>query len=139
MACLLNQRQCPLPRWITFTPFQHSRALFNKANINRRRHHQYERLIELGKIEMATLGVLKQALRQKAELTASSPKQPLSETQYRSGFDILTREPAWITYQDFIIPQLYQLLAPLFNCRTHVSVLEIGPDPKSVLISVCVI
>lgn len=37
-----------------------------------------------------------------------------------------------MTYQDFIIPQLSRLLAPLFNSRTHISVLEIGPGPKSV-------
>ncbi|OJJ83804.1 uncharacterized protein ASPGLDRAFT_58228 [Aspergillus glaucus CBS 516.65] len=33
----------------------------------------------------------------------------------------------------FIIPQLSQLLDPLFDSRTHISVLEIGPGPKSVL------
>ena len=36
-------------------------------------------------------------------------------------------------YQDFIISQLFQLLAPLFNSRTHISALEIGPGPKSIL------
>jgi hypothetical protein len=35
-------------------------------------------------------------------------------------------------YQDFIIPQLSQLLAPLFNSRISISVLEIGPGLKSV-------
>jgi adenine phosphoribosyltransferase len=38
-----------------------------------------------------------------------------------------------MTYQDFIIPQLSQLLAPLFNSRIHISALEIGPGPKSLL------
>jgi hypothetical protein len=38
-----------------------------------------------------------------------------------------------MTYQDFIIPQLSQLLAPLFNSRIYISVLEIGPGPKSLL------
>ena len=37
-----------------------------------------------------------------------------------------------MTYQDFIIPQLSQLLAPLFNSRIHISMLEIGPGPRSV-------
>lgn len=82
---------------------------------------------------MATLDFLKQALRQKDNATASSPKQPLSETQYSAGFDILMRGSGWMTYQDFIIPQLSQLLAPLFNSRIHISALEIGPGPKSLL------
>jgi adenine phosphoribosyltransferase len=38
-----------------------------------------------------------------------------------------------MTYQDFIIPQLYQLLAPLFASRIYISALEIGPGPKSLL------
>jgi len=82
---------------------------------------------------MATLDSLKQALRQKAKATASSPKQPLSDTQYSAGFDILVRGSGWMTYQDFIIPQIFQLLAPLFNLRVHISALEIGPGPKSLL------
>ncbi|KAL8916515.1 MAG: hypothetical protein Q9172_006277 [Xanthocarpia lactea] len=82
---------------------------------------------------MATLNALKHALREKAKATASSPKQPLSDTQYSAGFDILVQGSEWMTYQDFIIPQLSQLLAPLFNSRTHISALEIGPGPKSLL------
>ena len=82
---------------------------------------------------MATLDSLKQALRQKAKATASSQKQPLSDTQYSAGFDVLVQGSEWMTYQDFIIPQLSQLLAPLFNSRTHISALEIGPGPKSIL------
>lgn len=82
---------------------------------------------------MATLDSLKRALRQKAKATAASPKQPLSDTQYSAGFDILMRGSGWTTYQDFIIPQLSQLLAPLFNSRIHISALEIGPGPKSLL------
>ena len=80
---------------------------------------------------MATLDSLKQALRQKAKATASFSKQPLSDTQYSAGFDILVQGSEWITYQDFIIPQLSQLLAPLFNSRLYISALEIGPGPKS--------
>ncbi|RYP11065.1 hypothetical protein DL765_007898 [Monosporascus sp. GIB2] len=81
---------------------------------------------------MATLDSLKWALRQKATAT-SSPRQPLSDTQYSAGFDTLVRGPGWTTYQDFIIPQLSQVLAPLFNSRIHISALEIGAGPKSVL------
>lgn len=82
---------------------------------------------------MATFDSLKRALKQKAIAMTSSPKQPLSNTQYSAGFDILVQGLEWITYRDFIIPQLAQLLAPLFNSRIHISALEIGPGPKSVL------
>src|SRR5438477_11369425 len=82
---------------------------------------------------MTTLDSLKWALRQKAKATASSPKQPLSDTQYGAGFDILVQGSGWMTYQDFIIPQLSQLLAPLFNSRIHISALEISPGLKSLL------
>ncbi|KAJ6102592.1 hypothetical protein N7486_005019 [Penicillium sp. IBT 16267x] len=80
---------------------------------------------------MATLNSLKSALKQKA--TASSPKTPLSDTQYSAGFDILVQGPGWTAHRDFTIPQLSQLLAPLFNSRTSISILEIGPGPESVL------
>ncbi|KAK4135794.1 hypothetical protein BT67DRAFT_461453 [Trichocladium antarcticum] len=84
---------------------------------------------------MATLDALKLALRQKHDaMTApSSPKQPLSDAQYSAGFDTLLRSSGWTTYQDFIIPQLSQLLGPLFDSRAHISVLEIGPGPQTVL------
>lgn len=82
---------------------------------------------------MATLDSLKQAFRQKAKTTASFPKEPLSDIQYSAGFDILVRGLRWMTYQDFIIPQLSQLLAPLFNSHIHISALEIGLGPKSFL------
>ncbi|RFU77539.1 adenine phosphoribosyltransferase [Trichoderma arundinaceum] len=82
---------------------------------------------------MATLDTLKQTLRQTAGATASLATQPLSQSQYRAGFDVLVQGSGWITYQDFIIPQLSSLLERLFNSRVHISVLEIGPDPKSVL------
>lgn len=82
---------------------------------------------------MATLETLKQALRQKAKAPASSMKQPLSDKQYSAGFNILLGDSEWKTYQDFVIPELSQLLVPLFNSRIHISALEIGPGPKSVL------
>ncbi|KAI5867324.1 phosphoribosyl transferase domain protein [Durotheca rogersii] len=81
---------------------------------------------------MATLDTLKWALRQKAS-TTSSPKRSLSDAQYSAGFKILVQGSGWLTYQDFIIPQLSQLLASLLHSRTHISVLEIGPGPKTVL------
>ena len=82
---------------------------------------------------MATLDSLKQTLRQEAKAATSSPKQPLSDIQYSAGFDILVQGSGWMTYQDFIIPQLSQLLAPLFKSRVHISALEIGPGPKTIL------
>ncbi|KAF3055773.1 Adenine phosphoribosyltransferase [Daldinia childiae] len=82
---------------------------------------------------MATINKLKRALRQRATEMASCPTQPLSDTQYGAAFDIMIQGLGWTTYQDFIIPQLSQLLIPLFNSRARISVLEIGPGPKSIL------
>ena len=80
---------------------------------------------------MATLDELKVALRQKFASTAPSSTQPLSDSQYGSGFDILKQGSN--TYRDFIIPQLSQLIVSLLRSRVGISVLEIGPGPKSVL------
>ncbi|KAK1238234.1 hypothetical protein MKX08_002813 [Trichoderma sp. CBMAI-0020] len=82
---------------------------------------------------MATLDTLKQTLRQTARPTASYATQPLSQPQYSAGFDVLMQGSGWMTYQDFIVPQLSSLLDRLFELRVHISVLEIGPGPKSVL------
>ncbi|KAJ5471844.1 hypothetical protein N7539_008787 [Penicillium diatomitis] len=81
---------------------------------------------------MDNVDSLKSALRQRA-MAASSSKQPLSDVQYSAGFDIFLQGTGWTIYQDFIIPQLVELLTPLFNARARISVLEIGPGPKSVL------
>lgn len=82
---------------------------------------------------MATIDSFKWELRQKATAMGPSPKQSLSDIQNDAGFDILLRGPGRITYQDFIIPQLLELLTPLCNSRINLSVLEIGPGPKSIL------
>lgn len=82
---------------------------------------------------MATLDALKSALRQKVVPIDLSTTQPLSHAQYSSGFDILVRGSGWSIYQDFIIPQLALLLAPLSQSSIQLSVLEIGPGPKSIL------
>ncbi|KAI9894046.1 MAG: hypothetical protein M1814_004816 [Vezdaea aestivalis] len=82
---------------------------------------------------MATLDFLKRELRQKAKAVALSTTQSLSEKQYSDGFGILVQGAGWKTYQDFIIPQFSHLITPIFNSRSHVSVLEIGPGPKSLL------
>lgn len=83
---------------------------------------------------MATLDSLKRALGQVAEdAEFSSLKQSLSDAQYSEGLDILTKGTGWINYEDFIIPQTSRLLGSIFGSRTHVSVLEIGPGPRSLL------
>ncbi|KAJ4181826.1 hypothetical protein NW755_010825 [Fusarium falciforme] len=78
---------------------------------------------------MATLDFLKKALREKGTATSSTTPR-LSDSQYLHGFSILARGSN--AYQDFIIPQLAQL-APLVNSDSPISVLEIGPRPKSIL------
>jgi UDP-N-acetylenolpyruvoylglucosamine reductase len=85
---------------------------------------------------MATLDTLKRTLRKKAAEIAPSPPsstQRLSDSQYKAGFDILVQDHERTTYQYFIVPQLAQLLAPLTHSRPGISVLEVGPGPKSVL------
>ncbi|KAI0812081.1 hypothetical protein GGR55DRAFT_703960 [Xylaria sp. FL0064] len=83
---------------------------------------------------MATLECLKRALQEKAKGTTT---QPLSDAEYRLGFDILARGSD--AYEYFITPQLRQVLTPLFLSRTQISVLEIGPGPKSILRSLPVL
>lgn len=78
---------------------------------------------------MANIETLKRTLRQKATAIGT----PLSDEQYCAGFELFVQGSGWVIYQDFIIPQLSKLLMPLFSSQAHVSVLEIGPGPKSVL------
>ncbi|KAK8051714.1 hypothetical protein PG993_003099 [Apiospora rasikravindrae] len=66
---------------------------------------------------MATLEFIKVALRR--NVTESTPRQRLSDTQYRDGFETLVQGARWRT--------------PSFDTRVRVSVMEIGPGPKSVL------
>ncbi|KFA70243.1 hypothetical protein S40285_08258 [Stachybotrys chlorohalonatus IBT 40285] len=80
---------------------------------------------------MATLSALQCALRQRAP-TESFPTQPLSPTQYSAGFNVLLQGDDK-TYRNFIVPQLCESLAPLFKSRAHISLLEVGPGPKSIL------
>ncbi|EAQ85568.1 hypothetical protein CHGG_06821 [Chaetomium globosum CBS 148.51] len=83
---------------------------------------------------MATLDSLKRALKQQsAAAAAASTQHPLSETQYSAGFGLFTQDLAWITYENFIVPELSQVLSPLFDSRLQISILEIGPGPNTVL------
>ncbi|KAF2971324.1 hypothetical protein GQX73_g2285 [Xylaria multiplex] len=77
---------------------------------------------------MATPNSLKQALKQKATETV---EQPLPDDDYSIGLDTFMQGSE--TYQDLIASQLSQVLAPLFNSRTYISVLEIGPGPTTIL------
>ncbi|KAF4338108.1 phosphoribosyl transferase domain protein [Fusarium beomiforme] len=79
---------------------------------------------------MATLNALKTALKQ--QVNAETPTIPLSPEQYKDGFNFFVQDAGWETYQNFIIPQLSQLLST-FNSLSKISVLEIGPGPKSIL------
>ncbi|KAI0401677.1 hypothetical protein F4802DRAFT_418960 [Xylaria palmicola] len=79
---------------------------------------------------MATLDTLKLALRESA---VRESKVSLSDSQYSDGFDIVLQGHGSLAYQDFIIPQLTEILSPPCTTRAHISVLEIGPGPKSVL------
>ncbi|KAI9147465.1 Adenine phosphoribosyltransferase [Paramyrothecium foliicola] len=82
---------------------------------------------------MATLDSLKKTLREEVTSMVSSTKEKLTDTQYSAGFDILVRGSRKLTYQAFIFPELQQLLAPLIDSHGPISVLEIGPGPRSVL------
>lgn len=79
---------------------------------------------------MATLDILKERLREEA---GECIREALSDQQHSDGFNILLQGSEQKEYQDFIIPPLSQLLAPFFHSAFEVSVLEIGPGPKSVL------
>ncbi|KAK5734698.1 hypothetical protein LTR17_008776 [Elasticomyces elasticus] len=81
---------------------------------------------------MATIERLKKALKQEIETNTPLYTKPLTDLQYDAAFDLLTQGNR-TTYQDFIIPQLSQTLASLLQSRSDVSVLEIGPGPRSVL------
>ncbi|KAM0321089.1 hypothetical protein ACHAPQ_009717 [Fusarium lateritium] len=80
---------------------------------------------------MTSLDVLRTALKQQVPHAAST--KSLSDKQYSDGFDMFLQHPGWETYKNFTIPQLSQQLADISTSCTYISVLEIGPGPKSVL------
>lgn len=80
---------------------------------------------------MVTLQSLKGILQSKTSSMTTSSRQTLSDTQYGTGFEIVVQGST--SYRNFIFPQLTRLLAPLLDSRDRISVLEIGPGPKSVL------
>lgn len=78
---------------------------------------------------MTPLASLKIALREEAKGTTT---RPLTESQYSIGLETITEGAGQNTYRQFILPQLAQLLA-LFPPQHEISILEVGPGPKSVL------
>jgi adenine phosphoribosyltransferase len=82
---------------------------------------------------MATLNLLEVALRQEPIATDSFIRQSLADAEYSIGLEILMRESGWKTYRNFIIPHLTHLLAPFLKSDASISILDVGPGPKSVL------
>lgn len=79
---------------------------------------------------MATLEALRIALRHQIPPEAST--KALSDDEYQHGFDLFLHHNGWSNYREFVIPKLSQLLQSQFVSRKEVSVLEVGPGPKSV-------
>jgi len=84
---------------------------------------------------MATPDYLKKALVRSTNIKPSvtSSREPLTDEQYAAGFETFVQGPSWAIYRDFIIPELSYLLAPVHQSDKLISVLEIGPGPKSIL------
>ncbi|KAJ4112490.1 hypothetical protein NW768_011656 [Fusarium equiseti] len=80
---------------------------------------------------MATLDAVRLALKRQIPETIST--KPLSEAEYEEGFELFWQHHGWTNYQDFVIPQLSRLLAPQLRSGNRISVLEVGPGPKTVL------
>jgi hypothetical protein len=80
---------------------------------------------------MASLNALKTTLKQRVPNEAST--KSLSDIQYSDGFDLFLQHLGWETYEQFTIPQLSQRIVDLGTSCSQISVLEIGPGPKSVL------
>jgi len=85
---------------------------------------------------MATLEHLKRELKSAAaaiEPSQAAFKHPLTDEQYSAGFNTFTQCSGQNAYNDFIIPQLSLLLDQLLATRKSISILEVGPGPRSIL------
>lgn len=83
---------------------------------------------------MATLNSLKAALRRQTKHSALPlPKRPLSDSEYSLGFDTFLKGSISINYLEFIVPHLSQVVEQISSSHPQLSVLEIGPGPRSVL------
>ncbi|KAK3997993.1 hypothetical protein QBC44DRAFT_314749 [Cladorrhinum sp. PSN332] len=79
---------------------------------------------------MATLDGLKLALR--AATPSSCERRQLSDEEYSAGFDMLARSSQFVN-AEFTISQLSELLSQLAKFKNPISILEVGPGPKTVL------
>lgn len=84
---------------------------------------------------MASLNALEQALKYASAHIDPSSKLSLSDQKYADGFGNFIESPNDQIQGAFITPTLTSVLAPLFDSRLAISVLEIGPGPKSILAS----
>ncbi|KAJ6780546.1 hypothetical protein PWT90_06634 [Aphanocladium album] len=81
---------------------------------------------------MATLESLKSRLRDQAQAVSSLRKGLLSNKQYEAGFENFALDLGKRSYDNFIIPQLSRIFQAA-ESYPKISVLEIGPGPKTVL------
>ncbi|KAF7193447.1 Adenine phosphoribosyltransferase [Pseudocercospora fuligena] len=79
---------------------------------------------------MATLEQLKDALR-KAAVSAS--KETLTHRHYSDGFELFLQHPGLSNYDTFVVPQLSKSISDVTKTKHSISILEIGPGPKTVL------
>ncbi|KAF1918594.1 FAD binding domain-containing protein, partial [Ampelomyces quisqualis] len=83
---------------------------------------------------MSTLDFLKWALRRDyPDMNTQMQKLPMSDADYSAGFATITEGECSATHQEHIVLQLSDLLNHSFNGRPTVSILEVGPGPRSVL------
>lgn len=84
---------------------------------------------------MTDLQSLKRDLQAAADGSFVSPDEKLADVDYDNSFALFTSPPNNKVYEDCIIPTMRETLAPLFDSRNAVSILEIEPGPKTVLAS----
>lgn len=85
---------------------------------------------------MTTLEHLKRDLKYEApdiEISQPAVKHPLTDEQYSAGYHIIAKSSGQNAYHDFIIPQLSLVLEKLLETRSSLSILEVGPGPKSII------
>jgi hypothetical protein len=73
---------------------------------------------------MADFNDLSQDFRNLAIGSTTSLQKPLYSAQYSVGLDFLVQVPGWVTYREFLIPQLSELLVPLYASHISTSVSE---------------
>lgn len=84
---------------------------------------------------MASISQLKGALTDATSKILPSRAKHLSDSDYAEGFALFTSPPNGNVYNEFTTSTLCDILTPLFDSCKAVSVLEIGPGPKTTLAS----